>query len=360
MLHRSIAFTVTALVTGALLAPQPASATAAGETCQGRPATIVGTGPNVVGTPGDDVIVSGTSMVVNADAGNDLICITGPDFVRTDAGPGDDVVDTSVTTAVDPEAGTFTDLGTGQDRFLGSPVIETVHSNGVDDEVSTGPGRDRLLITITDIPTAAPGSYDGGGGTEGDTIMIYSAALDLEVALGESIVVDGMQAATLTGFQLANVAAPRVVLRGDASPNLLSAWGCEIEVDGQGGKDTLDTLSGTTLEAQFPCTRADRTVSLSGGGGDDVLAGGPGDLRLSGGGGNDQLVGGEGADHLVGGAGRDRLRGEEGADRLLGGSGNDRLEGVEGNDRLVGGAGRDRANGGLGRDVCDAEIERSC
>ena len=31
-------------------------------------------------------------MFVNADAGNDLICITGPDYVHTEAGPGNDVV----------------------------------------------------------------------------------------------------------------------------------------------------------------------------------------------------------------------------------------------------------------------------
>ena len=137
MLHRSIAFTVTALVAGALLVPPPASATAAGETCQGRPATIVGTGPDVVGTPGDDVIVSGTSMFVDAGAGNDLICLTGPNYVHTDAGPGDDVVDASVTTAVNPETSTSTDLGTGRDRFLGSPINDGVFSDGVDDEVPT-------------------------------------------------------------------------------------------------------------------------------------------------------------------------------------------------------------------------------
>jgi len=151
VLHRSFAFTVIALVTGALLVPPPASAAAAGETCQGQPATIVGTGPDVSGTPGDDVIVSGTSIVVNAGAGNDLVCISGPTFVRTDAGPGDDVVDASVTTAVHPQTETLTDLGTGHDRFLGSPFLDTVWSNGVDDEVSTGLGRDRLWITITGL-----------------------------------------------------------------------------------------------------------------------------------------------------------------------------------------------------------------
>lgn len=335
--------------------PPPASASAAGETCQGRPATIVGTGPDVVGTPGDDVIVSGTSIFVNADAGNDLICITGPNFVHTDAGPGDDVVDASVTTAVDPETSTSTELGTGHDRFLGSPFNDGVFSDGADDEVFTGLGADKMVITITGMPTGALGSYDGGDGParHDDIIYLESAAFDLEVGLDESIVVDGMPAATLTGFAGASLTARRVVLRGNASRNVLMATACEIQIAGNGGNDSITNMNGFE---RFACASADRTTSLTGGGGDDTIHGGPGHLRLSGGGGDDRLFGHEGADRLVGGAGNDILQGDDGADRLMGGSGNDRMRGDKGADRLVGGAGHDRADGGRGRDTCDAEI----
>lgn len=46
-----------------------------GETCQGRQATIVGIGHDVAGTSGDDVIVTGVSVTINAGAGDDLICV---------------------------------------------------------------------------------------------------------------------------------------------------------------------------------------------------------------------------------------------------------------------------------------------
>ena len=93
MLRRSTALVVTALVTGALSAPSSA-ASATAQTCQGRPATIVGTGPAIQGTPGDDVIVTGTSQVTYALAGNDLVCVS-PTALRVYAGDGDDVVDAS-------------------------------------------------------------------------------------------------------------------------------------------------------------------------------------------------------------------------------------------------------------------------
>lgn len=350
MRHRSLSLTATVLLAGALVAA-PSTATAAGETCQGRPATIVGTGPAVVGTTGDDVIVSGPSMVVNADAGNDLICLTSAAFVRTDAGPGDDVVDASVTTAVNPETETLTELGTGRDRFLGSPFIDAVSSDGTDDEVSTGLGHDRLWITITGMSTGVLGSYDGGGAPEGgDVLTLASAAFDVEVGLDASIVVDGAQAATLTGFRHAVVAAPHVVLRGNASRNALSASGCEIQIDGKGGKDEISAAD-VSLEPEFPCARDDRTVKLAGGSGKDDLYSGPGDVWMSGGAGNDGLFGDTGDDRLSGGAGNDRLFGDTGDDRLVGGAGRDRIDGQDG---------RDRADGSAGRDNCTAEVERRC
>ena len=54
---RNISLTAAALLGATLLAPT-GTATAAGETCQGQAATIVGTpGGQIVGTEGADVIV---------------------------------------------------------------------------------------------------------------------------------------------------------------------------------------------------------------------------------------------------------------------------------------------------------------
>lgn len=334
-MHRPIAFAATALVTGALLT-SPSSASAVGETCQGKPATIVGTGPGVVGTPGDDVIVSGSSTGVIADAGNDLICVSGPNFVQILAGSGDDVVDASGTTATNPETETLTDLGTGRDRFLGSPFLDTVYSDGTDDHVSTGLGRDHVWITITAMPTGVLGSYDGGGGSRGgDLFRLYSEAFDVEVGLDASLNVDGVRAASVTGFRRAEVAAPSVVLRGNAVKNLLTAHGCDIRINGLGGKDVLDTAL-NFAQPVFPCDRTDRTIRLSGGNGNDRLFGGPGNVILSGGRGSDQLTGDEGGDALVGGPGNDSMLGGDGPDVLLGGPGRDVTDGQDGRDKCVG------------------------
>ncbi len=139
------------LATGLLaaLVVPAAPAVAAAETCQGRPATLVGTSgmAALVGTEGDDVVVTGGALLTRTGGGNDLVCVTGPALsqtvsVATDA--GDDVVDT--TAAAGP---TYTVLGAGSDSFTGSGQSEDVHagsyasSSYVDTEpdlVSTGQG----------------------------------------------------------------------------------------------------------------------------------------------------------------------------------------------------------------------------
>ena len=88
-------------------------------------------------------------------------------------------------------------------------------------------------------------------------------------------------------------------------------------------------------------------------GADDVniLAGGPGNDTLAGRGGPDQLFGGEGDDALLGGAGADTLAGEQGNDNLQGGDDADSLNGGEGDDALDGNAGPDVLTGGPGNDT---------
>ena len=74
---RNIGLTAAALLSAALLAPM-GTATAAGETCQGQAATIVGTpGGQITGTEGADVIVTNDATRVDALGGDDLVCATG-------------------------------------------------------------------------------------------------------------------------------------------------------------------------------------------------------------------------------------------------------------------------------------------
>jgi len=90
--------------------------------CQGEPATIVGTtgDDRIVGTNGRDVIVSlGGADVINGKGGNDLIC----------SGWGPDVV-----------AG-----GEGTDRIFGGPGNDQLTGGAGGDHLAGGPGRDTLI-----------------------------------------------------------------------------------------------------------------------------------------------------------------------------------------------------------------------
>ena len=78
---RNTSLAAVALLGAALLTPM-GTATAAGETCQGQAATIVGTpGAQIVGTEGADVIVTNGGTRVDALGGDDLVCATIQDGV---------------------------------------------------------------------------------------------------------------------------------------------------------------------------------------------------------------------------------------------------------------------------------------
>jgi Ca2+-binding RTX toxin-like protein len=332
----STALTVTAIITGVLLGAPGKAATAMAEACQGRAASIVGTGPPVMGTPGDDVIVSGTSTELSAYGGNDLICITatstyvGPTGFQLDAGTGDDVIDASMR----GDAIVRAQLGEGRDSYLGGSATDLVSADGVDDDVSTGLGHDFVDLNVTRAVAGPLGRYDGGPGPEAETFIVRGARFGIELELDEHIAIEGMTGATVSGFQHATVYAGRVVLRGNPENNQFSVWGCELRVDGEGGHDRLSAnYAGGYSSSVADCGAGDRRT------------------RLSGGTGRDTLTGWGGPDRLVGGAGHDQLRGSNGVDRLLGGWGRDVIQG---------GGARDTADGSSGRDRCNAEVELRC
>ncbi|PVG84085.1 hypothetical protein DDE18_00050 [Nocardioides gansuensis] len=330
-----------------------APATAVGESCQGRPATIVGTGADIQGTDGDDVIVTGTSTVAYTHAGNDLVCVTpsAADQIWVDTGPGDDVVDASASTA----RRTAADLGLGVDRYLGSPGLDSVSANGADDTFDAAGGSNGMTLEITGPAGSVTGSYRGSGV---DFIGVRSTDRDVTVELDGQVVVDGVPAAEITGFHFAHVQAPGAVLRGNSDDNYLAVRGCSLRIDGAGGDDRIisnpyagdDTLI-------FECETKSR---LSGGQGDDKIRGRGGHDRLAGNRGNDLLQGGADADLMLGGAGNDELEGGASRDLLRGNGGNDTLKGNPGPDTLLGNRGRDRADGHQGRDRCAAELDRHC
>jgi Ca2+-binding RTX toxin-like protein len=95
---------------------------------------------------------------------------------------------------------------------------------------------------------------------------------------------------------------------------------------------------------------APQGVSMSGGGGIDMIIGTAGDDNLLGNGGNDTIDGLAGDDTIDGGGGKDSLIGGDDADELIGKGGSDTLDGGAGDDTLNGGGGSDFLDGGAGFD----------
>jgi VCBS repeat-containing protein len=126
----------------------------------------------------------------------------------------------------------------------------------------------------------------------------------------------------------------------------------DVVIDGAEGDDYINA------------SRADFSLTLIGGSGNDTLLGGRGNDVMNGGdgsdilwagSGDDTLLGGSGNDVLDGGAGNDVLRGGEGNDLITGGNGNDTLHGDSGYDLLTGANGNDVIDGGDGNDILSGD-----
>ncbi len=348
-MRRTTSLTAATLLGAALLTAP--TAVAAGETCRGEAATIIGTGPTVQGTEGRDVIVTGTSVHIFAGAGDDLVCVTSaPSSVQIDTGDGDDVLDASAT-----DFGTLSSLQTGRDRYIGGPGVDFVTVEDADDVVLGGAGSDNVTLMTAEPGAPVAGSYDGG--PDDDKISVFNEVVDLDVELDEQVVVDGVPVASITGFNVASATAPRVVLRGSADANSLYVSGCDVRAYGGDGDDRIALYYEKTGAFPKSCGQEAR---LSGGLGDDNVYGWTVADKLVGNAGDDKLHGRGGADLLLGGSGEDKLFGDGGGDTLRGQRGGDTLIGDRGGDTLIGDRGRDTAGGGAGRDRCSTEIRRAC
>ncbi len=182
-MFRTATLTATALLGLTLVAPTAVQA--AGETCHGLPATLVGS-PDVelIGTEGPDIVVTNGAEPVRTLGGDDLVCVTGAANGRVDAGTGDDVVDRS------QDRGEFTTtiLGAGSDQFVGSDANDVVWAGTkprrslVDrdrDVIDGGPAGpeygDYVITGETDQPNPdevrLSGGTSGRGGTAGTVEM---------------------------------------------------------------------------------------------------------------------------------------------------------------------------------------------
>ncbi|WP_374454439.1 calcium-binding protein [Nocardioides sp.] len=290
-MRRTTTLTVAGLLGLALLGPAT-SATAAGETCRGEAATIVGTpNKNIVGTEGRDVIVTNRSQDVTTLGGDDLVCITGPDQGRgterpvdIDTGPGNDVVDG--TAARDwPASGT---LGTGADTFYGGGAgdyldagtrsADYAHLDADRDVLLGGGGGDSFVsgqegLPNTDVvdlgsggdylswngPTADGGTVSGGAGT--DTLSFVTGAHDLAVDnVTGRLTEDGSPSLPWSGVESFSIWPTHedpidLAFTGTAADDFLTLYAASavVTADLAGGADDFTSssllLDGTVVDA---------------------------------------------------------------------------------------------------------------
>lgn len=234
----------TVLSTAALVgltALSPTSAGAAGETCHGQAATIVGTPGDfaLTGTEGPDVIVTNGTMRVDALAGDDLVCVTVRP-AQISAGDGDDLVDTTGVT----EPGGTTYLGAGSDRFVGGSAIDAVYTG------AASPGSSDMTDTEIDVvdtgPAAGSGVIDRDGVTSGqagqpnaDVIRMDNGGLSWRGVPADGAVVDGGSGSSL-GLDVATddavtIDTPSQVIGFGAGPGLRTSGFTSFYVLAQDG-----------------------------------------------------------------------------------------------------------------------------
>ncbi|HEV2798774.1 MAG TPA: hypothetical protein VGV65_14260 [Nocardioides sp.] len=259
----------TALLGLGLLGPTALPAQAAGETCRGEAATIVGTGATVTGTEGRDVIVTGPAGTVDALGGDDLVCVTGgaanSNFVTVDAGSGADLVDTST---LAPGYYVTAVLGAGADTFAGGRSDESVWAGertklpngtyipGADtdkDTIDTGEAGDFVLsgsagavnrdvvslglgndsVTVCSLQVGADASFDGGEGT--DRVWIDTGSTDIALDMTAGTFTTSAGTARITAFEGVNLSAgtSRVTYRGTAGDEV-------VDISPTGGTPTVD------------------------------------------------------------------------------------------------------------------------
>ena len=418
---RTISLTAVALLGAALLAPV-GTAAAAGETCQGHAATIVGTpGGQITGTEGADVIVTNDATRVDALGGDDLVCATGErsgydsatgarTFVTVILGAGADTFIPSERRGSTIYAGTVDGTDTEADviRFswTGGLVISGMPGQPNADIIDLGDFGD---VRWSGIQTA-PGAVSAGTNSIG-SLSVRSAHGD--VTMDASGTVTGVDTKLIwtgrfarLGFttsakhgrltfrgtdsiERVKVDAPRTYDRDIAlgSGNDLyesnSLGGGATRIKGDAGRNTL--LLGLTSHDRV---RADlsrsRVTATKAGVTDSIRVSDFSGLVVAGR--RAVVIGTDRTDYIRVAACRTTIKGRKGGDDLYvddkfttypadslttprcsayeatidAGPGNDYITGNHGDDRLIGGPGNDSVRGQKGRDVCQAETIRGC
>jgi Ca2+-binding RTX toxin-like protein len=411
---RNISLTAVALLGAALLAPI-SPATAAGETCQGQAATIVGTpGSPIVGTEGADVIVTNGASRVDARGGDDVVCGTGAAPISaTILGAGADtfIADSSggrhyiyAGAIVGPEnvvAPDTTDTEADVIRAASAVVISgTVGQPNADiidlafgevswSGVQTAPGAvsvgtDGILGVQSangDVTMDARGTVTGA-----DTMLAWTG--DFERLVFTTSAESGRFTFRGTsGTEHLKVNAPTtydrdIALRGGKdSYESNSLGGKATRIKGDGGRNQLLLNLGSHGRVRADLSRS-RVTATKAGVEDSIRVRGFDDLIVSAK--RADVIGTNRANEIEVIACRTTIKGKKGRDELYvssnynglgtwvtprcakskatiyGNRGNDTITGSMGNDRLIGGPGKDIVSGRAGRDVCQGEKIRRC
>ena len=412
---RNISLTAAALLGAALLAPM-GTATAAGETCQGRAATIVGTpGGQIVGTEGADVIVTNGATHIDALGGDDVVCATGVTGQSITLGAGadtfhdlngqlhviyagtEDGTDTEadvirvpgfslVTSGMagHPNADTIDLAGSSGYLFwngiqtapgavtVGSGSLFLRSAHGVRVEASGSVTGDDTSLTWTgDIDEfafateAERGTFTFRGTDEGERLKVDAPAMfnrDVQLGGGDDIYrTNGLGG----GSSMAKGNKGKDSLILDVPTRRLKAdLGRRVDDKDSGAATRIRSFESYGVSAKTAKVRGTNRgdqmglvacrVNVDGGPGKDVIK------HSAEYGPNDDEDGNVGlaafgvlADFGTPKCGTYRAV-------IFGGRGRDIIVGGPGKDRLIGGPGKDRVNGGPRRDVCQGERVRDC
>ena len=315
-------------------------------TCDGHPATIIGTNGSefINGTNGPDVILGlGGNDTIEGKGGDDIIC----------AGPGDDLVDgndgNDLIFGQDGDDELWGDAdddtiygGPGMDRILGNAGndwisggsemddidghngTDTIFGDGGDDWISGGKHDDWI--------SGGPGedSLDGNNGN--DSIFCDADADEIYGGRGND---------TLSGGE------GNDFIDGETDDDIIVGGPGNDLLIGNKGNDLIGVFAFADFFGPFPANGVEE--------GDDEIYGSQGNDWITGGPGNDDLDGGPGNDVIRGHLGNDTLGGYDGDDQLYGDGGEDTMRGHGGSDFLNGGNDADFMDGGAQVDFCIPE-----
>jgi Ca2+-binding RTX toxin-like protein len=246
----------------------------------------------------DEVEINGDAPVRSDGSGDPTLCTEPLEIAVTepDNATGGTTIDLGSVTKGDftAVASTSISAGAGEDTIVGSGVADAIDPGDANDTVSARGGND----TITWNPGDDSDLMDGDGGV--DTVRDNGGGGD------ETFVVkpnDGDP----TRVDATRTSAPAFTLDIEAE---------KLDVNGNGGNDTITGQNGVAGLTK---------VTMTGGDGNDVLVGTDGDDAMKGGAGNDSLTGARGQDDKAGDDGDDTLiwRPGDGSDKFEGGAGND-------------------------------------